>query len=240
MPIIFYKTINANLISYSVHKKKSLLSSNLTCTMSKFKSRMGLSGVEGRRNKCEILQFCMDQLSPFLLRGRCMNICTSTATDNIYTGPGHHAKPTSWPAKHIATCLGLSTRASHAKLSHSTRPQAVPRTNEIAAASYPAKRRPAGGGRPTSTHASLSAIPSAAGSASARREAQLAALGCFFPAAASCVSSPRSSLYSLYWLLVVLLFLNNWNVWMITARSGEQQLLSPYENLLLYDSMCIL
>lgn len=109
-----------------------------------------------------------------------------------------------------------------------------------AAHSYPAKRRPTGGGRPTSTHASLSAIPSAAGSASARREAQLAALGCFFPAAASCVSSPRSSLYSLYWLLVVLLFLNNWNVWMITARSGEQQLLSPYENLLLYDSMCIL
>lgn len=112
MPIIFYKTINANLISYSVHKKKSLLSSNLTCTMSKFKSRMGLSVVEGRRNKCEILQFCMDQLSPFLLRGRCMNICTSTATDNIYTGPGHHAKPTSWPAKHIATCLGLSTRVT--------------------------------------------------------------------------------------------------------------------------------
>lgn len=54
----------------------------------------------------------MDQLSPFLLRGRCMNICTSTATDNIYTGPGHHAKPTSWPAKHIATCLGLSTRVT--------------------------------------------------------------------------------------------------------------------------------
>lgn len=87
------------------------MSSNLTCTMSKFKSRMGLSGVEGRRNKCEILQFCMDQLSPFLLRGRCMNICTSTATDNIYTGPGHHAKLSTRRTVHVLRQSREQTRS---------------------------------------------------------------------------------------------------------------------------------